>query len=289
MPSTTTTTIGANYLATVINEVNLALSAKTIFVPGGVGFNTNTLDIKDMTGVQGMTARFGEVNAFTASIVDEDTEYAAYQATTPTSVTITACRHVVGTRVTKQSIMGAVNEFDIWKIAGRQLAQAMGNEIDTTVTTSFASFGTTIGTTNTDITLANITEAAQTLRNANVDEKITIVLHGNQWDDLMNEDDSPLVNAGMNQMAEGYWARWFYTDLFDLTWLVSNSVQTANAGEDYCGAMFSSKAIGLVWKGAPEIEYEWNKDAARWDILLSAYFAVDVVDDDRGLKIVTDV
>jgi len=283
--ATTTSTI-SEYIDTALQVAKLGLHNRTIFAPGDAA--QMALDIADLRNVQGSTATFGRLNTLTASDVGEGVEYQAWQALDPTTVDVAATKHQVGTHITKEAINSGANELQLWVKAGEELAASMGTKVNVDVCSAFASFSASQGSTGTDIVFADIRTAYDTLMTAKARPPFFCVLHTHQWTDLMSESSSPLVDASKNPLAEGFYGQYFYDDLLGMNWFLTQDVQTANAGADLAGAMFTSDAIGISWKQDFELEAEWNKNKQQWELLMTGFWGVGIADNSSGIKLVTD-
>jgi len=280
--------VPTEYIAYVQKAAKLGLRGSTIFSPGDAGFSQDVIDIANMTQDKGMTAAFSRYNNTTASDGVEGVDYAGWQAFTPTSTSITATKKNVGMLLTYERLQKASDQLGEWVKAGVELGRSMAQKVNVDVCSTFNSFTQNVTSSGANITNAKVLEAIDTLRSANVRGQLITVLHDHMWYDLMSETSSALTNASINQMAEGLFMQYFYDGLYGMRWFLTTDVQTANAGADRCGAMFSPEAIGVAWKKDFTIETEWNKDKQAWEILLTCYYGVGLADAASGLKLVFD-
>lgn len=169
-------------------------------------------------------------------------------------------------------------------------------------------FSTGVGTSGSDLTLANFLAAKSVLLVGNAMNGVPILslLHGQQWSDLSEEITTTSggsvqlsVDAqGMLQWAgAGFQGRFLNVDIF-----VSNRINTANGGADYAGGMFTRGAVG--WADALPVMDDPTQQVMVADVMLferarnaakdqtayigHAYMGVAELDDGRGVKIVTD-
>ena len=172
----------------------------------------------------------------------------------------------------------------------------------------FPSISASAGTTEVDLSVDNIFTAMATLELANVQGDYSCVLHGQQWADFRNSlrsesgavqyraDTQGVLDIGAYG-AKGSWG--------GINFWVSDSVVTANAGEDRAGCLFGAGAF--AYRGAPVAAlapivspYEllrgdtWFIEADRshanglTTAILNMYPAVAIAENARAVKIVTD-
>lgn len=110
-------------------------------------------------------------------------------------------------------------------------------------------FSTTVGTSGSNLTVANFLAAIQGLEVANVPGPYMAILHPQQMGDLRADLAAtaggavqwmPASQAQINLLGNGYRGQWAGVDLFS-----STSVPTANAGADRAGGIFGRGAV--VW------------------------------------------
>jgi len=289
MAQTTSGNVPSEWVAYTLQAAKLGLRSRTIFAPGDPGHDRDVLDIADLrgagNGLSGVFTRYGTVSASTGA---EGTEYAAWQSFNPSTTTVTVSKQQAGIVLTKERLMKAHNELAEWVRCGEELARALAQKVNVDVCSVFPSFGTSVGSSGTDITHTDILTGIDTLQSAKAEGQLFCVLHTHQWFDLMTEADSPLADASKTQLAEGLYMKYFYDSIYGLRWFTTQDVQSANAGADWCGAMFNAEAIGLAWGQDFELEVEWDKNAQVWELLITAYWGVGIADDDCGVKVVTD-
>jgi hypothetical protein len=284
----TDSTLVAEYVDTALQVAVLGLRARTIFAPGDPGHSPQVIQIADLRDVPGLTATFGRFNTLTASDGEEGVEYAGWQDLDPATSDITGIKKEVGTQITWEARKAAANQLQLWVKAGEELAAAMATKINVDVCATFASLSTTVGSTGVNITNANILAARNTLEVANAYGPHYVVLHSQQWYDLMTEANSPLVDASKTNMAEGFYGNYFYDDIYGMVWYITNDVQTANAGADRCGSMFNPEAFGLNWLKDFGLAVTWDDDTYAWKLKMTGYWGTGVVTDEAGVKLVTD-
>jgi hypothetical protein len=176
--------------------------------------------------------------------------------------------------------------------------------------TLFGSLATSVGTTTVNLTTDDLFSAMYAARINLVPGPYFVVLHPRQIADLIESLRGETgvmqfipATAEMIQMrGPGYQGSWMQMDIWQ-----SDSVPTANAGEDRCGALFGygcfayqladvSPLIGNhinaqdVLFAVPEMFLERKRDAdnGMTTLILNFYPAVVEVEDLRGVAIITD-
>jgi len=286
---TTSGNVPSEWVEYTLQAARLGLRNRTIFAPGDPGHTSDVLDIADLrgdgNGVSGVFSRYGTVTASTGA---EGVEYSAWQAFDPSTTAIAITKQQAGIVLTKERLMKARTELGEWVKAGEELSRAMAQKVNVDVCSAFSSFSSSVGSTGTNITNANILTAVDTLQTAKAEGQLHCVLHTHQWYDLMTESNSPLADASKTALADKLYMQYFYDDIYGLRWFTTQDVQSANAGADWCGAMFSPEAIGLSWGQDFDLEVEWDKNSQVWELLMTAYWGVGIADTNCGLKLVTD-
>ena len=274
----------------VTASIRLGLSSNVLFFPGADGMSA--VEYIDLTGGQGLTSKGTIFDVPSPNAVGENQEYQGWQDLTLTSVDVTASKTQVGYIASRESLRDAKSELDLFANLGKNLGQSMANEMNKNVCTLFASATTSVGSTGVDLTLANIRSAINTLQVANARGPISIILHATQWGDLVGEGSSPLGNAsytGTTGIAEQVFNQWFISDaLYGARFLITNDVQTTNAGADYAGVAMSPEAIRVVTDTPLEVEVEWNKNKQSYEVLATGYWGQGIQDQNQIVGIVTD-
>lgn len=289
MPQVLSSAVPTEWIALTKQTARLALRNMTVFAPGDPGHDPGVLDLADIRGEgKGLSAAYTRYAQLIASTVGEGEEYAGWQTFTPAVTSVTVSKQQVGLQLTKERRKKGGSGLDEWINAGLELAEAMATKVNVDVCSAFASFSSSTGSTGVDITNANILTARDALYTSRAKGPLHVVLHTHQWFDLMSEASSPLTNASINPLASGHFMQYFYDSLYGLRWFLTQDVQTANAGADRAGAMFTPEAIGMSWGQDFDLEVEWDKNAQLHELLLTCYYGVGIVDQNSGRKLVTD-
>lgn len=281
-PTTTSTYDDVSLAAIISDEVKDALMA-VVVTPG-------LLDFYDLAGQESKAVKIPKADKFTASAVSEGTEL-TNTALTSDSVTLTASE--IGIMAT---ITDVLELSDIPAAHGarlRQLGRAMGDKLDVDICALFSGFSTAVGSTGTDIALADLLDA---IYNLEVNDAaglggIVAVLHPRQTADLRTEleADEAVIYSGksdgsISKAMAGYFGSWFGIDVFQTT-----NVPTANGGDDRAGGIFiRNYALGLAQKWAAKVEPMRWAPIRGWVLVASAMYGVGEIEDGAGVNATTD-
>jgi len=169
-------------------------------------------------------------------------------------------------------------------------------------------FTTTVSDTGVDLSVAKFLDAVFALTQASVTGPYISILHPNQLTDLqgsLRSETGPIaqwVSATSEMMAikgPGFAGQFVGVDLF-----ASSHIPTANAGADSAGCVMGLGAVGYA-EGTPSalvgaggfqvpagspflIEFERDSSAALTKIVGSYYVGVGIIEDGRGVSLITD-
>lgn len=168
-------------------------------------------------------------------------------------------------------------------------------------------FTSTVGTSGSDMTVDDWYDAMFTLEEASVEGPFTAVLYGRQLTDFRNdlrtEGGALQFKDATQDMLDikgpGYKGNFAGVDIYQ-----SALVPTANSGDDSAGGMWGRGAIGYKdgsirrLRGAGGVEFpagtkvmtEFERDAAGalTKIVHNYYVGVAIIEDGRGVSIITD-
>jgi hypothetical protein len=155
--------------------------------------------------------------------------------------------------------------------------------------------GTAVGTSGTNIAVADFVEAMYTLDNANAPGQKRCVLHPRQVADLfaaltgagaVYQNLPELIRSGV--LPEGQPAAGFVGQLFGVPIYQTTEVDTANAGDDVAGGMFVKEAMAFVQLRPITVEYDYDASKRAREVVVTAAYGVCEVIDGYGVSIVTD-
>jgi hypothetical protein len=243
----------------------------------------------------GTVRQISQLPASTAASVDESSDIAAAARTT-TSASITIGEVGLATEVTRFATeVSKAQDLDIWaRNAGRAIAQKLTGDL----CGLFAALnsGTAIGTSGTNIAVADFIEAVYTLENANAPGQPVCVLHPRQKADLASaivaaggtvfENLPELVRTG--QLPAGVSGAGFWGVFLGVPIYATTEVATANSGADRAGAMFVREAIALVKQRPVTVEYDEDRSKRTTEVIVTTSYGVGEVVDSYGVPLVTD-
>jgi len=283
-PSTTTTYNDTVYSAIIADMVLDALMAAVVTPP--------LLRHFDLRNQASKSINVPKADKFTAAALTEGTEVANTALTTGVAT---------GT-VAEVGIMATVTDVlevsDIPAAHGarlKQLGRSIGDKMDVDICALSSGFSTSVGTTTADLTVANILTTIYTLEAANAPKPYVGVLHPVQISDirsaLENNANAPFasegIRTGTNELGPagvGTAGSWFGLDLY-----FSTNVPTANAAADRSGMVFSRNyALGLIEKWAAKIVPMYWPPIRGWVLVATANYGVFEIEDNAGVKVVTD-
>lgn len=284
---TTTTTYNDTVYAAIISDVVLDALMAAVVTP-------SLLDHYDLSGKPSKAVDIPKADKFTAAAVAEGVEV-ANTALTTAKVTLTASEVAIMATITD-----VLEVSDIPAAHGarlRQLGRAMADKVDIDVTALAAGFSQTVGTTNVDLTFANILSAIFTLEGANAPKPYVGVLHPVQVANIRTAAAAQTVSVfpsnsgirgGTNELgaagSPGFFGSWFGIDLY-----FSTNVATANAAVDRAGMIFSKNyALGMVEKWAAKVVPMYWPPIRGWVLVASAMYGVGEIEDLAGVKVVTN-
>lgn len=285
LPTTTTTYNDTVYAAIISDMVLDALMATVI--------PRDLLDFYDLSSKPSKTVTIPKADKFTAAAVAEGVEV-ANTALTTAGVNLTASEIAIMATITD-----VLEVSDIPAAHGarlRQLGRAMADKIDIDICALAAGFSQTVGTTNTDLALADILSAIATLEANNAPKPYVGVLHPVQVANIRtafatqaiaNFQNTSGFASSSNELgpaSPGYFGTWFGIDFY-----FSTNVATANVGVDRAGMIFSKGyALGWVEKWAVKVVPMYWPPIRGWVLVSSAMYGVGEVEDLAGVKIVTN-
>ena len=279
-PTTTTTFNDVSYSAIITDEVKDALMA-VVVTPA-------LLDFYDLAGQASKAIQVPKADKFTAAAASEGTEL-ANTALTSASVTGTAAE--IGIMATVTDVLEVSDIPAAHGARLRQLGRALGDKLDVDICALFSGFGTTVGSSGVNISLANLLDG---IYNLEVNDaaglgSLAAVLHPRQVADLRTELEADAASiyvgksdSSISKSMAGYFGNWFGIDIFQSTNVVDNSTNVI-------GALFvRDYALGMVQKWAARVE------AMRWPpirgfvLVATAMYGVFEIEDAAGVDVTTD-
>ncbi len=277
-PTTLATYDDVSYSAIISEQVKDALMA-VVVTPA-------LMDFYDLAGQASKAIKVPKAVKVTAAALTEGTEV-ANTALTSASVTGTAAE--IGIMATVTDVLEVSDIAAAHPARLRALGRSLGDKIDVDICALFAGFNTTVGTSTSNITLANLLDGIYAIEVADAGETggLVSVLHPRQTADLRTEleADAASIYVGTGHpmpSTAGFFGSWFGIDIFQ-------STNVATSGGDVVGGLFvRGYALGMVQKWAARVE------AMRWPpirgfvMVATAMYGVFEVEDAAGVDVTTD-
>jgi len=241
--------------------------------------------------------KFPEVTAAAASEADEVT---AATRTTTLEANVTVGRVGVNTEITDIAQLAARGQSANLAKWGEQAGIAIRQKIDGDLCALFSGLNASaeVGSTGTDMTVANFLSAVYTLENNNAPYPYRCVLHPIQKFDLyssiVNTSNAGALHFNLPELvrdgrlpsgtpATGYWGTFLGVPIYTTT-----EVDTANSDADRAGAMFHESAMALVNLRGIAVEYDRDASKGTTEVVADVYYGVGENDEVRGVPIITD-
>ena len=302
-------TLNTEVLALEAEVVRAARAARVI-----TPLVTNNIQLM---GATSKVTQFPKMPAIaTAAALSEGSDL-SNTAVNTTGPTITAATKGVLIELTdllvaSSALTGAPAGADIGAIArsiqGSEFVRWAGDGVMNTIEADLAALftalngGTGIGTSGTNLTLANLITATYTLESNNAPGDRHLVIHPVQWQDLLTAltaatgtvyfGAQDLVRRGglpdIRAPEEGLDVRAYKGRLFDFDIWVSSNCPTANSAADRSGAMFVKAALGIAWKWFLRVELQRNASKITTEAVATAAYGVAELTDTYGVPVETD-
>ena len=289
MAQTTLTTLATVVPAESIQD-RLLLEARAFNVVAPLVFNDNQGQGKGKTWNQSI------IPTVAVAAVAEASDITATARTT-TEATVTIAEVGGNTEITdfaQETSVTVAGDVGTWAAAtGRGIAEKVTSDL----CDLFASLNgsSAIGSSGTNITVANFLEAKFTLMNANAIGMPRCVLHPQQITDLASAMSSStgtpfaalqeLVTKGI---LPGGSEAGFFGLLFGVPVWHTTECPTANSSADRVGAMFTEQAMALVTLRPIRTELQRDASKRSTEIVVTASYGVGELRDAFGVPMTTD-
>ena len=223
-----------------------------------------------------------------------DEEVATAKETGTTAPTITMDEHVVYNQITDALRDSAYG--DVMSDLAIQSGQAIGESLDTTVFSKFASLNSDIGSTSTELTTELILKGAATLRALKVQGPYFAVVHPNAAFYMKKTLTQVLPfsnavglgnpsNVGNQVMTTGIIGQIGGVTIIESPLVASVTTGGATA---YRGAVFAPTAIGLAERGGLDMNQLYLPAARATDLVLRQFAGAAVIRATHGVAITSE-
>jgi N4-gp56 family major capsid protein len=283
----TTSTEVAEFAEKVLDEARFVAQAQSLFMPGKPG--EPFLRLRDLTGRKAKSADFPKWNELTASAQGETDDVSTWQQADASATTITATIKTVPTFWTDMAIDCA--DEDLVADRGEQMGRAFAKKVDTDICALLDGFTTKVGSTGVDLAFASILSAINTLERNEAPRPYAVILHPQQWYDLLIESNSKFLEVSQfGPVAEEVVSTYRVFEALGCLWLITPRCEAINSGADVSGVVMAKGALGFVWKWLPRIDTQ--RDESRggggYEVIGKLAYGVAELEDTYGVNIVSD-
>lgn len=293
MAQTTTTTLDAWVPSELISADILQETRPNIVVAGLVQ--------RELLGAgQGKVWEQTQLPTTAAASVSEGDDLAATARTPATTASITIGEVGLSTEVTDLALETAIlNDLAVWaRSSGRAIAQKVDGDLCGLFAGLNGSGSGAVGTSGSNLSVADFIEAIYTLELANAPGQKVCVLHPAQKMDLFTALTAASNGAAVftnlpelvreGRLPDGLSTNGFWGVFCGVPIYVTTEVDTANAGADRAGAMFVREALTLVQLRPLRVEYQRDASARSTEVVATIAYGVGENVDTFGVPIITD-
>ena len=270
--------------STTLDDLFVNIVAQARFEAEQASLMMGLVSNYNIAGQAGKTVQVPRYPKITAAALDEGTAPTDTDvSTTMADITVSEVGNTV--LLTDLAAMGAGNPA---QEIGTSLGRAIATKIDVDLIGKFTTFTTDVGATGASFTAAHLFKAAATIRANGVSGALAAVVHPFMAYDLKsslttafaNPQNSDIVNEAMRT---GYVGTIAGIDIYE-----SNNISIDTAGQnptnDGVAAVFSPEALAIALKSEFNLETQRNATRRGTELVATAIYGVDVLDDDHAVK-----
>jgi len=238
----------------------------------------------NIAGQAGKIVQIPKYPAVTANALTEGTA-ATEEDVSTSSVSVTCAEVGSSVLLTDLAAMGAGNPADE---LGTVLGNAIATKIDKDLIGLFTDFTTEIGGgAGVEISVANLFKAAATLRNNKAQGQLAAVVNPFQAYQLKANLTNTFANPSANDLANEAMRNGFVGSIAGIDIYESANVAVDGSG-DSIAAVFAPEALAIAMKSEFNLETQRNATRRGTEMVATAIYGVDTLDDTYGVKLTTD-
>ena len=262
-------------------------------IPAAYGPTTVLKLVKhmDMTGRNSLVSSHNKWPDLTSSVSDR-TDGSDLSNSDIDAAQISATVGSIGLMATVTDLFIAASVTSFQEV-GTQLGYAIGQDIESKLCAEFADFTTDVGATGSDMTFENWLSAVYQIENGGLLDRGQIigVLHPIQISDLRTdvkgETGTPLTHTDMNNLYK-IGAVW---ECLGVPIYSSRRCASVNTNEDRRGAIMprgDGCPIIFTRMWDPKVELQRDASMVAYELVATAAFGDECIDQDGGFGILTD-
>lgn len=287
--ATTTTTLTELSNSEVINEFVLDYAVDfSVAAPYAY--------LKDLRGLASKVAAFPKWILDAHEDVANETTDLTIEDLETTEVTITAAEIGLRRGITDAALEETIIGRNLFDFVVRDAAAIFATALDDDIVALFGSFSTSVGTSGSNITIANMVEAQAQIRKNKMRGKLVYVLDDQQASDYQAAQAAAtaVTSESFFTISTGVENAYLGTFMGHPVWQ-TGLCDTANTAADVVGACFidgrqspTAAAIGMVITRDIRTEFERDTISRLTEVCSTAKWGVGEISDLSGTAIITD-
>ncbi len=270
--------------STTLDDLFVNIVAQARFTAEEQSLMLGLVSQYNIAGQAGKTVQIPKYPAITAAALEEGTAPSDTDVST-SSVTVEVAEVGNSVLLTDLAAMGAGNPADE---LGTVLGNAIATKIDKDLIALFTDFSTEIGAgAGQEITVANLFKAAATLRNNKAQGQLAAVVNPFQAYQLKAGLTNSFVGANLSEVGNSAMISGFVGTVAGINVFESANVSIDGSG-DSIAAVFAPEALAIALKSEFNLETQRNATRRGTEMVATAVYGVDTLDNTYGVKITTD-
>ena len=274
----------AGTTSTTLDDLFVNIVAQARFTAEEQSLMLGLVSQYNIAGQAGKVVQIPKYPAVTANALTEGTA-ATEEDVSTSSVSVTCAEVGSSVLLTDLAAMGAGNPADE---LGTVLGNAIATKIDKDLIGLFTDFTTDIGGgAGVEISVANLFKAAATLRNNKAQGQLAAVVNPFQAYQLKANLTNTFANPSANDLANEAMRNGFVGSIAGIDIYESANVTVDGSG-DSIAAVFAPEALAIAMKSEFNLETQRNATRRGTEMVATAIYGVDTLDDTYGVKLTTD-